>query len=80
VQYEMAASFVGSARAGMTTKRASGCRPYTMPVAYVAKPRLRLAELPAPPEPAPTLDKIMRVQAGRSGEGVMEFASAPNVR
>ena len=40
---EIAAALVGSARAGMTTNKASGWRPWTMPVAYVANPALAFA-------------------------------------
>ena len=50
VMNEIAAALVGSASAGMTTNRASGCRPCTMPVAYVAKPaRLLVLEGSDPP-------------------------------
>lgn len=34
-QYSTAASLVGSASAGMTTNKLSGCRPYTTPVPKV---------------------------------------------
>ena len=66
LQYAMAAAFVGRANAGTTTNSASGCSPYTMPVAYVAKPTLTARLAAAVPLSAVHKDQRHRPKNGGS--------------